>query len=197
MGVESVVFGGACRSVAAWSSVLVLGLTAGCASISPSDPAPTPKEPGSSESSSDPSSTSPAEMAGQQAVAAYLGMWKDMAAAARTSNWRDPQLGSHAVGTALTNITRGLYADQANGLVTKGKPKNKPRVTSVEPPSNPAKVVITDCGNDSQWRHYRADNGQLANTGPGGRRNINAVVEKQRDGKWKVTDFGIHEVGSC
>ncbi len=120
-----------------------------------------------------------------------------MAVAAETSNWQDARLGQHATATALTNITRGLYADKANGLVTKGQPKNSPTVSSVEPPSAPIKVIVADCGDDSNWQHYRADNGQLANDGPSGRRQINAVVERQQDGTWRVTDFGIHKVGSC
>ncbi|MFD2414834.1 hypothetical protein [Amycolatopsis pigmentata] len=124
-------------------------------------------------------------------------MWDDMAVAAETSNWQDPRLGQHATGVALTNITRGLYADKANGLITKGRPKNVPQVSSVEPLSAPAKAIVTDCGDDSQWQHYRLDNGQSANDGPSGRRQINAVVEKQQDGVWRVTDFGVHGVGSC
>ncbi len=44
---------------------------------------------------------------------------------------------------------------------------------------------------------YRADNGQPANDGPGGRRQINAIVKKAVDGSWKVTDFGVQAVGTC
>jgi hypothetical protein len=124
-------------------------------------------------------------------------MWDDMAVASEASDWQDPRLGQHATGTALTNITRGLYADKANGLITKGRPKNSPQVTFVEPPAVPNKVIIADCGDDSHWQHYRADTGQPANDGPSGRRQINAVVERQQDGAWRVTDFGIHEVGTC
>ncbi|PKV94758.1 hypothetical protein ATK30_5643 [Amycolatopsis echigonensis] len=175
-------------------------MAAGCSAGSPSDPAPagSSEAPGAPTSAAaPPASTAPADAARQGAVAAYLGMWEDMAAAAKTSNWQDPRLGQHATATALTNITRGLYADKANGLVTKGQPKNSPKVSSVEPPTDPTKVIVADCGDDSNWQHYRADNGQPANDGPSGRRQINAVVERQGDGAWRVTDFGIHEVGSC
>lgn len=197
---KSVVSRGVRRSAAVWWSVIVTVLASGCSSSSPSDPssAGNPSSSGSASSPSAPSaSSSPADAAHQGAISAYLGMWEDMAAASETSNWQDQRLSQHAVGTALTNITRGLYADKANGLVTKGRPKNSPQVSSIEPPSAPTKVVISDCGDDSNWQHYRADNGQPANDGPSGRRQINAVVERQKDGAWRVTDFGIHEVGSC
>lgn len=188
-------------AVAGSSIVLAVLLVAACSSGSPSDSAAMsagqtsagPTSPSGSRSSA----ATPADVASRQAIAAYLGMWEDMAVAAETSNWQDPRLGRHATGVALTNITRGLYADKANGLITKGQPKNAPKVSSVEPPSGPIKVIIADCGDDSQWQHYRLDNGQPANDGPNGRRQINAVVEKQQDGVWRVTDFGIHEVGSC
>lgn len=182
-----------------WSGVIVVGLLAAACS-SASQPAPASSSQLSAQSPAAPgasSSPAQADTARRGAITAYLGMWADMAAAAETSNWQDPRLGQHATGTALTNITRGLYADRANGLVTKGRPQNNPHVSSTELASSPNKVIIADCGDDSQWQHYRADNGQLANDGPSGHRQINAVVEKQSDGTWRVTDYGIHEVGTC
>jgi len=196
--VRSVVSEGSRRFAVAGSSiVLAVLLVAACSSGSPTDSPPAPSAETSAGPTSPSSAATPADVAGQQAIAAYLGMWEDMAVAAETSNWQDPRLVQHATSVALTNITRGLYGDKANGLVTKGRPKNAPQVSSVEPPSAPTKVIIADCGDDSQWQHYRLDNGQPANDGPNGRRQINAVVEKQQDGAWRVTDFGIHEVGSC
>jgi hypothetical protein len=124
-------------------------------------------------------------------------MWEDYAVAAETSNWQDPRLGQHATGIALTNITRGLYTDKTNGVVSKGRPKLDPSVLSMEPPTAPIKVIVTDCGDSTDWIQYRADTGEPADDSPGGRREINAIVEKQADSAWRVTDFGIHEVGSC
>ena len=139
---------------------------------------------------------SAAEAAAQSAVAAYLGMWHDFVAAGRTSDWQSPQLGQFATGIALTNLSRGLYADHYNGLVTKGEPVLNPVVASADPPSIPEKIIVSDCGDSAHWLKYRADNGQLADT-PGGRRSINAIVDKQADGAWKVSDFGVHDVGTC
>ncbi|QFU86711.1 hypothetical protein YIM_07500 [Amycolatopsis sp. YIM 10] len=139
----------------------------------------------------------PADIAKEKAIAAYLGMWSDMAAAATTSDWQSPKLVQNATAEALSKISRGLYADHYNGLVTKGKPENAPTVESIEPAENPTTVNIVDCGDDSRWIKYRADNGQPANDGLGGRRHINAMVKKAVDGSWKVTDFAIQDVGTC
>jgi hypothetical protein len=141
-----------------------------------------------------PSVASPADIARQQATAAYLGMWQDMAAAATTSDWQSPRIGQHATGDALLVISKSLYTDHINGVVTKGAPTDSPMVSSVDPSNDPTTVMINDCGDDSNWLKYR--NGQLFDT-PGGRRAITAEVKKQPDGSWKVTRFAVEAVGSC
>lgn len=141
--------------------------------------------------------TSTADSAWQRATAAYLAMWQDMAQAATTSNWKSPQLARNATGDALSAITRGIYADSRNGLVTKGEPKNAPKVTKVDPAANPTTVMISDCGDSSHWLKYRKDSGDLADDKPGGRQQITAEVKKQDDGSWKVTRFAVEGVGSC
>jgi hypothetical protein len=124
-------------------------------------------------------------------------MWQDFVAVGTTSDWQSPKLGQYATGVALTNLSRGLYADHYNGLVTKGAPVLNPNVSSVDPPNDPKKIIVTDCGDSTKWLKYRSDNGQLADTTPGGRQLINAIVEKQIDGSWKVSDYGVHDVGTC
>lgn len=124
-------------------------------------------------------------------------MWRDFADAAVTSDWRSPALARNATGAALSTLSRGLYADHYNGLVSRGRPVSNPQVSSVDPVVSPTTVVIADCGDSTTWKKYRADNGQPADDGPGGRRQINAIVKKAVDGSWKVTDFGIQAVGTC
>lgn len=140
---------------------------------------------------------SPTDAAAERALAAYRGMWQDFVAAGTTSDWQSPKLGQHATGVALTNLSRSLYADHYNGLVTKGEPALNPSVSSFEPPHAPVKIIVTDCGDSTQWLKYRADTGRPVDDKPGGRRLINAIVEKQSDGSWKVSDYGVHEVGTC
>jgi len=146
-----------------------------------------------------PSSSSPAsqvDQAKQAALTAYRGMWHDFVVAGTTSDWQSPSLGQNATGVALTNMTRSLFADHSNGLVTKGEPTFTPTVTSADPQGKPTKIVITDCADSTHWLKYKTD-GQLENDTPGGRSLINAIVEKQSDGAWKVSDYGVHGVSSC
>jgi hypothetical protein len=124
-------------------------------------------------------------------------MWKDFSVAGQTSDWQSPTLGQFATGSALSVLSRGLYADHANGWITKGEPSLAPTIQSAEPADAPTTVIISDCGDSTHYLKYYASNGQPVNDGPGGRQLIKATVQKQADGSWKVSDFGIQAVGSC
>lgn len=178
------------NALAAAGTMLLLGACDG-APVTTTASSPAPPHPPSSTASA-------ADVARGKAIAAYEQMWGDFAAAGTTSDWQSSRLRQHATGIALDKLSRSLYGDHYRGLVTKGEPVLHPSVSTVEPEGgDPKKIVITDCGDSSNALKYRADNGQLADDKPGGRHLINAVVEQQADGSWKVSDFGVHEVGSC
>jgi len=195
----NVVILGGRRAVATLAVGAAVVALAACGSGKASDPSRGTTQPtGQASTSASPTTTlSVVDRAKQDALAAYRGMWQDFVAAGTTSDWQSPKLGQYATGIALTNMSRSLYADHYNGLVTKGEPTYEPAVTSADPPDNPSKIVITDCSDDSHWLKYKADTGQLANDTPGGRHLINAIVQKQPDGSWKVSEYGVHEVGTC
>ena len=138
-----------------------------------------------------------ADKAKHDALAAYLDMWQDFGNAAATSDWQSPALGQHATGLALSTLSRGLYADHYNGLVSKGNPTHQAQVSSVDTESDTRKVIVADCSDSTNALKYSASSGQPANDSPGGRRQINATVQKQSDGSWKVADFGVQGVGTC
>jgi hypothetical protein len=185
------------RTLAVLTLAGTLTVVAACSSGTASGPAASTATSSMSTTPSPSGSfSSPTDQAKQAALVAYRGMWQDFVVAGHTSDWQSASLGQYATGIALTNMSRGLYTDHYNGLVTKGAPVLSPRVSSVDPPGAPTKITITDCGDSTNWLKYRADNGQLDDT-PGGRRLINAIVEKQSDGSWKVTDFGVHDLGTC
>lgn len=177
-------------------TVVGMFVLAGCTVSDPVAPAP-PLGPTSPPSTSAEQPETPADRASQEALAAYRGMWQDFVEAGVTSDWQSAALGRHATGIALTNLSRGLYADSYNGLVTRGEPVLDPRVTSVEPVDDPATVRVADCGDSSNWLKYRADTGVRADDNPGGRRMITAVVDLQADGLWKVSDYAVRDLGSC
>lgn len=138
------------------------------------------------------------DAAKQAAVAAYVGMWQAMARAGETSDWQSPELAGYATGNALTTITRSLYTDRFNKVVTRGTPANFPVARSAEPPDAPATVLIDDCGDSTNWVKYHEGTENPAGDGTGGgRRSITAEVLLQPDGSWRVSRFAVEAVGTC
>lgn len=180
--------------------LVVLLAVAACTPPNSTSPDPSGVPSGVDASRSQEASTpspDPVDNAAEKSVEAYLGMWDSYVEAAVTSDWQSPHLSRFATGTALTTLTQGLHAAHDKGHVARGEPTLHPRVSSVDPVGRLVKAIVTDCGDSTNWTSQRADNGAPVVEEPDGRRRIDAVVEKQGDGAWKVTDFGVHEVGSC
>lgn len=138
------------------------------------------------------SSSPPRSAIEQDAVDAYNSMWADMASAARTADYQSPRLPRHAAGDALSQLSRGLYANKQHGIVARGDPVTNPTVTSVTPTS----VAISDCFDDSHWLNYVASTNELQNDIPGGKHATTATVSNV-DGTWKVTALAVGAVGTC
>lgn len=175
-------------------------LVVSCSSDDSAEPAPGPA-PSTSRSPApqmtvSPTPTSPADGAGQRAVAAYVGLWEAMAEASHTSDWQSPELARYASGDALQAVSGGLYADHYNGLVSRGAPVLHPEVTSVEPADAPTTVRVFDCSDSTNWLRHRADGAPFTDE-PGGRRAVTSEVRLHQDGSWKVTRFAVEPVGSC
>lgn len=180
----------------AWSGLALVGvlLMASCTADTGGSPSLMPTQPPVPASSA-PSRT---ETTKREAVAAYRGMWQAMARAGVTSDWKAPELARYATGDALTAITKSLYADQANGVVTRGAPLLWPVVRSAEPAQDPTTVLIDDCGDSTQWlKYFEGTDTPAGEGGGGGRRAITAEVLRRPDGSWRVARFAVQGVGTC
>ena len=143
------------------------------------------------------SSALPTTSARDSAVSAYRAMWNGFAEAGNTSDPASPVLAQHASGAALEKLRRSLQSDREKGFITKGKPVLDPKVSEADPVGDPKRITITDCGDSTNWLKYGKDNGLRADNAAGGRRLIKASIDKQPDGSWKVSDYAVHEIGSC
>ena len=139
--------------------------------------------------------TGPVDSARRDALAAYQAMWADMAAAARTADYKSPLLPQHAAKAALSLLVRGLYTDKRLGIVVKGHPVTNARVENLSPPSNPTTAQIVDCFDDTHWLNYKVTGG-LQNNVPGGLHHTTATVTKI-NGVWKVTQLHVEAPGTC
>jgi hypothetical protein len=142
--------------------------------------------------------SSPPAVATKAAVAAYVGMWRAMARAGETSDWQSLELGYYATGEALATITRSLYTDHLDKVVTRGAPTNSPVVRDAEPVNAPTKVLIEDCGDSTSWLKYYQGTDRPAGSGSGGgRRFVTAEVLRQSDGSWLVSRFAVQGLSTC
>jgi hypothetical protein len=135
------------------------------------------------------------DQAKQHATDAYVGMWNAFLKASELGDPAYAELPKYTNGVALTRLTDGLKANKANGLLGRGKSVFHPRVESLSPPTTPTKASIRDCMDTSKTELYKADGSPYKDT-PGGLRLVLADVERI-NGVWKVTSFGVREVGSC
>ena len=156
-------------------------------------PAHTHASPGDTAASTGPpsSAASPAGPA-TAAVAAYRGMWMEMQRAGATADWQDPRLAAYASGAALRTLVSGLYSAAKQGIVIKGTIGVNPQVVS----ASAARVLVTDCVNDTHWLNYVAATGKLQNDSPGGRHLTQAVVTDS-DGRWMVSKLAVRQAGTC
>ncbi len=156
---------------------------------------PTTTGPSFSAPSTTATAASPIVAAQQGGLAAYRGMWDAYERAGATANPDHPDLVMYADGAALQTLRAGLQSMRARGLVSRGSVALAPEVVSLTPADEPTEVGLRDCADTSKALLYRA-NGDPQNDTPGGRRLVNATATLN-GGVWKVTSFGVREVGSC
>ena len=126
---------------------------------------------------------------------AYLGMWQAFTTASRTADYQYPSLDRYAAGAALELLTRGLYQNSREGIVTRGQATYDPVVTMTKTPMGTAEADITDCADDSHALAYYKS-GKPAAGEPPGRQRVYAQAQPF-DGTWKVTTLVVDKVGSC
>jgi hypothetical protein len=144
-----------------------------------------------------PSPTDPRVGAVQTAVAAYRGMWQAYETVAQNPDPTQPELTRYAASTALQTITTGLKSLKDQGLKGTGSVVHSPQVTQISPVDAPTEIAISDCMDTSASRIVRAGPGPAYSDSTGGRRLCFATVQRQNDGSWKVTSFGVRAVGTC
>lgn len=190
--------------VVTWRGVLTAGISAvvataaltGCSRTAESTAAPTAPPTIASASTPaptpPPSTTSARATADREAVAAYAGMLRIWADAAKTANPETPALREYTQGDALKFLTNLLFGMQLERKVALGAPGTSPAAIDARPVDVPTTVVIRDCLDSTRWLEYQAS-GELWDDKPGERHELKAVVKKT-DAGWKVDAFVIRDV---
>lgn len=138
------------------------------------------------------------QAAEQDALAAYRGMWQAYVAAVRVPDPTDRNLARFAAGEALQTLTSGLQSLKDQGLKGSGEISVSPKISAATPADAPTAVSVRDCVDTTGSTIVRASpGGPPYSDTPGGRRLCLAEVTRQPDGQWRVTSFGVREVGTC
>lgn len=178
--------------------VVLAAMVSGCDNTNPPDDAqPGAMTPAATSATTVPQSAAPQtrDQALQAAIDAYVNMQNAFLKASQLGDPDYPQLPKYATGLALTRLTDGLKSYQSKGLLGRGQAVYHPTIESLAPADAPSKARVRDCMDTSDTELYKA-NGEPYQDTPGGLRLVLADVERV-DGVWKVTGFGVHEVGSC
>ncbi|MCK2241873.1 MULTISPECIES: hypothetical protein [unclassified Crossiella] len=133
--------------------------------------------------------------AARQVKETYLAMWHQFTIAAASANQHASGLSAHATGAALVELRQMLYADSMAGRVTLGKPDPNPQITAVRIPEVPLEVDLLDCVNTSNWRKYKARDGQVDAVRPD--RILASATARNSEGTWKIATLSLREVDSC
>lgn len=179
--------------------VIALGILLALAACTPKDAATPSNGRATSPSLRAPSATPSLDVraaAAQGALDAYRSMWAAYEEAGQSADPDHPGLSQYAVGSALQTLTSGLRSVRDRGLVIRGEITLAPQMNSLSPADRPTKAEIRDCADDSKSLLYKRS-GELFNDKVGGSRLVIATVEDTGGGVWKVSSFGVREVGTC
>lgn len=186
------------RSVAVVVGLVTLSVFAGCDRDEDSgDSGPLRPSASPSAVSGSGEMVPPAQEAQLSALAAYMSLWSAYNTAVRIPDPASRELGLYATGQALQTLVKGLRSVQTRGLKGEGDIRMSPRVIKLAPSNDPRSAEIRDCFDDGATRLVRAKPGPPFTDTPGGLRLTAATVERQSDGTWKVSGFGVGRPGSC
>jgi hypothetical protein len=132
---------------------------------------------------------------GTAAIQTYRSMWQAYTAAGATANPGDARLSRYASDQALKTLQGLLAGYRVKGQILKGDVVMSPKVTPSASGAPAGSTTITDCLDSAKLLVYKTSGGR-ADVEPGGRQAVAAFVRKIGD-TWKVTDLGVHGVGSC
>ncbi|MEV2279416.1 hypothetical protein AB0I72_27950 [Nocardiopsis sp. NPDC049922] len=119
---------------------------------------------------------------------AYLGMMRALVDGSLEGAEDHPDLEVHARGQA-----RELATDMLDGATAAGEPVLRPEVAEIDMDSDPPKVVIEDCMDNTAWvlEGHPARDTSERNT------RLYAATVTLVENQWKVEELWLGEQGAC
>ncbi len=182
-------------SGAAGAVVLAVVLT-GCGG----EPAPAPDSKASPEAGAEPSASASAgpQAVGERAVlAAYEGMWRELAVAVRKPAAGGTRIEDYASGEALATVRRDVRTMREAGTRANGRLGHEPKVTKMDPGASPPTATVRDCVDLKDWETTREGTPVPLPSGQPMRYRTTAQAEQWDDGRWRVITYTQHGEQTC
>lgn len=109
----------------------------------------------------------------------------------------DPELETYAAHKALSDIKVTLFYQQQQGTVMKGDVTRTPKVTALNPDSEPLKAVVTDCADSSQYDEVKTKTGKAIPYKGSRRHIVTSTAQRSKNGKWKFYTYAIDRERTC
>lgn len=131
------------------------------------------------------------EAAGKAAVLqSYDRMWEEQVKAYATADLKGTELKKYAAGAALARAKVDVEGMRKKGIVTKGKPGHKTKVTSTDLKRKVPSAELTDCVDTSTWKFVYRKSGKPVPLPEGAMPRYVTKVKAEKWGKqWMLLEL--------
>ncbi|MFJ7004477.1 hypothetical protein [Streptomyces sp. SID8385] len=183
-------------SGAAGAVVLAVLLT-GCGGETALDSDRKAAVPEASAESSPSAPTNPRPTEERAVLAAYEGMWRELAVAVQKPSAGGTRIEDYASGEALATVRRDVRTMREAGTRANGRLGHEPEVTKMDPGASPPTATVRDCVDLKDWETTRDGTPVPLPSGQPMRYRTTAQVEQWDDGRWRVITYTQHGEQAC
>lgn len=178
-------------------SVALLAATALLAGCGSSDDGKTEASASPSATASASPSSDPAQVAKDQILAVYKGMWKETAKIYSTGSFKGTELTKYAGDKALSKVRVAAIYYQDNNLIVKGEPKLSPKVTVLSLNTDPKTATVVDCVDSTNFVPENKTTGKKSKLEGTNRRHTQTSKVQWTGKTWLVIDSTIDKDSTC
>ncbi|MFF1714644.1 hypothetical protein [Streptomyces sp. NPDC058268] len=117
-------------------------------------------------------------------------MWEEQVKAYAAADLKGTDLKKYSVGAALSRAKSDVEGMQKKGIVTKGKPGHKTKVTSTDLERKVPRAELTDCVDTSTWKFVYRKSGKPVPLPEGAMpRYVTKVKAEKWGNQWKFLEL--------
>ncbi len=135
-------------------------------------------------------STDPQAEEKKAVLEVYERMWEEQVKAYAAADLRGTDLKKYSLGAALSRAKSDVEGMQKKGIITKGRPGHKTKVTSTDLERRVPRAELTDCIDTSTWKFVYRTSGKPVPLPEGAMPRYVTKVRAEKWGKqWKLLEL--------